>query len=275
MPGRKGRRKTDLPPVTHGLPKTEQGVRDALARYGSNNSDLDDRIVRYLGIAAISQYFNRPIVERALDIKVPQAYHRDTSWRWWNVLVYSGLQSYWEKFKEIAQRQGVREAARWLRKRISYKRYMVFLKRAGSNPHNSHRGARYILWTKGGAWDQRMKMARIIVLKQHCEQREMVLRWQKRLGHKGVTLIEKELMTLINPDAILAHEARHLAVDYVCNRIAELIHRRRPLHRAAAAWFFSCNVPYKDGDITWVGAQRRKGYIVRRSFNTSRAWSWM
>jgi len=266
-------RLTNLPAAVRGRGRTVADARAALLRYQQDNEDLSPTLTHYLGVAAIARSFPSRVLAEATGMQIPRAFYRDVSWRWWNVLLYSGLSQHWKTFSATAEVEGIRKAAQWLRSVISANRYRLFLRRAGTNPHNSRRASARYVWTKGGAWDLRSPMTVLLVLHHPLSPREQTLRWQQRLGDKGVRLIEKELMRLIDPDTMLLHEAKHRAVEYVCHRIGQLL-KRRTAHLSAAAWFFGCKVPGPRGDLQWVGARRRPGYIEHRSSQTAEQWSW-
>src|SRR5437899_2199342 len=129
-------RLTNLPSTSRGLPRTIAGAREALRRYEHANSDLPVQQRRLLGLAACSRYFGRRILEEATGTRLPRAPFRDWSWRWWNVLVTTGLEEQWEEFAKLASKNGIRAAATYLRAKISSEQYLNFLRRAGTNPHN-------------------------------------------------------------------------------------------------------------------------------------------
>lgn len=267
-------RLTNIPASVRGRGRTVADARAALLRYQQANADLDPVQVQFLGLAAIAHSFSHAVLMEAVGTKIPRAFYRDVSWRWWNVLLHSGLGRYWLMFSASAQLHSIRAAATQLRKTVSKKRYQLFLRRAGTNPHNSHRCSGRYIWTKGGAWDQRSPMTKLLVLHHHLPPRDPMLRWQQRLGVKGVQLIERELMRIIDPDVMLLHEAKYRAVEYVCFRIGQLL-KRKPAHRSAAAWFFGCKVPGPKGDLQWVGSRRRSGYIEHRHKQITQQWSWL
>jgi len=255
-------RLTDLPGVSSGLPRTVEGCKEALRRYELHNADLPDSARRLLALAAVGKYFGRRLLEQAVGQALPRFPFRDWSWRWWNVLHFSGLDERWTKFSRHAQSGGLRDAAAYLRKNITPDTYRLFLRRAGTNPHNDHRLKRgRFYWTKGGNWHRDNPFSQLLVAKKHLPRRPLVKRWQRRLGHEGVRLIERELMKLINPDETLVHEAKHRAVDYVRRRIKDLV----PGYPAAlpsvgaAVWFYQWPM-YDKGH--WLAPDETGAYIT-------------
>ena len=253
-------RLTDLPGISRGLSRTRHGALQALQRYEDANADLAAPVRRLLGLAALGRYFGRKILEDAMGCTLPKAPFRDWSWRWWNVLVASGLEEYWDQFAKHAQHGGVREAALFLRTCISETSYHLFLRRAGTNPHNDHRPKRNsVIWTKGGCWRVESPFTQILVLHRHLPHRPLNNLWQRALGHERIRLIERELMNSVKPDAIPRGDAIQQAISYVRWRIPNMMHHKHK--RAAphaAAWFFQTAVPDPRGLVE----PRGKSYFV-------------
>src|SRR6267142_4428255 len=211
---------TNLPSTSSGLPRTVEGAREALRRYEESNSDLPPQQRRLLGLAACSRYFGRRILEVATGTRLPRAPFRDWSWRWWNVLVTTNLEEYWDEFAKRASKNGIRAAAKYLRTKLSDEQYLNFLRRAGTNPHNDHRPKlNALIWTKGGCWRVESPFTQLLVLHKHLPQRRLKHRWHRKLGHDGVRRLERELMTIVNPDAEFRGDAIKRAIEYMCWRI--------------------------------------------------------
>lgn len=235
-------RRTNLPGVSTKQPRTAAGAQEAIRHYEEQNQDLDTNLRRLLAIGATARFFGRKLLEEATQTKLPQAPFRDWSWRWWTVLQLSGLSDRWEDFISAVRAGGVRAAATMLRVRVTPAQYSLFLRRAGTNPHNDHRPRKaQILWTKGGCWDVRSPLTRLLVLGQPVTGRRFHLRWQKKLGQEGCKRLERELLNLIDPNKMLVHEAKLRAIDYVRRRIPEMIGTRRYKNAGpkAISWFFN------------------------------------
>jgi len=257
--------------VASGCQRTPEGAREALRRYEEQNSDLPVQTRRMLGLAALGRYFGRRNLEAALDQTLPRFPFRDWSWRWWNVLLHSGLERHWDEFALRAQRGGAREAATFLRAHTSRRAYALFLRRAGTNPHNDHRPKRgNIIWTKGGCWRRDSNWTRLLVLHEHLPERTLN-RWQRMLGHENVRLIERELMHLIDSDTMLRHEAIDRAVHYVQRRVPEVLGwpKQRALGPKGLAWFFQTRVRTKIGTVVPLA---QGGYVTRRARRL--LWTW-
>lgn len=155
---------------------------------------------------------------------------------------------------------------------MSPESYLLFLKRSGANPHNLHRRLKgSIYWTKGGSWRVESPFTTLLVRKLHLPTRPYVFRWHFRLGKEGVRLIERELMTLIDPDKLLAHEARQLALDYTANRMQELCLWKVKPGPKKLAWFFQWPIPDKNGDMV---EPLHPGYYFRKRRMRTKSYEW-
>lgn len=63
----------------------------------------------------------------------------------------------------------------------------------------------------------------------------------------NVRLIERELMTLIDPDKMLVTDAKLLALDYTANRMQEMCLWVVKPGAKKLAWFFQWPIPNKYG----------------------------
>lgn len=66
--------------------------------------------------------------------------------------------------------------------------------------------------------------------------------WQRRLGNKGVKLIESELFQLYDPDRLPQYEIKQRAIEYVRRRIADMIGYKKPMGYRASCWFFNAKI---------------------------------
>lgn len=233
------------PSLFKGLKRTPQDAQVAITRFEAANGDLDPSQRRLLAVAAAARYFGRKNLEAALGKTLPFLPFRDWAWRWWNVLQLSGLAGQWPRFKELAEARGLRSALDDLRHRSTEEQFLLLLRRAGTGRVGERRKHNTTaLWTKGGTWDKRNNFTKLLVLNQHLPERELLLPWQRRLGHDGVKRLEKELMHLVDPDKHFGVEARQLALDYARRRIPEMLNvtykRASP---KSLAWFFQVPIP--------------------------------
>ena len=254
------------------FPKTPEGARQALHVYETQNADLPEGIRRLMGLSALGKYYGRKHLEAAVGEKLPRLPFRDWSWRWWNALNLSGLGHHWESFLRYVQRGGLRAAATYLRAHSTPDQYLLFLKRAGTNPHNHHKPVRDVIWTKGGCWRIESPMTRLLVQKKHLPARPVATAWQQRIV-PVVRVVETELMNLVNPDAMLSYEAKALALDYVRRRLPQLLGSKRPrFSLETACWFFQQPIPGPLGTLVPYG---RTGYVTLRWHKQAQTyWSW-
>lgn len=165
----------------------------------------------------------------------------------------------------------------WLRSEVSGAEWKLFMRRAGQNPHNN--GGRkpkgQWVWTKGGNWYSLNNTTKLLVLKQHLPPRPKYLPWHYRLGDSGVRKLEKELMHLIDPDVLLAHEAKRRAVEYVRKRMPELFGRSYLASERSVGWFFQEPLPTADG-TGYIGISRDGvAYpYVDKTRRKDSVWSW-
>lgn len=267
--------------ICQGLPKNTQGAAQALRRYDENNPDIPAGPRRLLAISIAHKYFPNSALEQASGQKIPKTIYLLYPWRWWNVLHYSGLGDYWKEFKTRAELEGVRIAQAYLKKIIPPEQFLTFLRRAGSDPRNSHHtGQSGYAWTKGGAWPKGgiyANFTKLLVMKEHLPERVPYLRWQHKLGVAGAKLVEQELWTAINPDVMFRHEARRRAIKYARKRLAELVMPRyKEVSAMSACWFFQCNTPAGDnyGDRYTSLVYLENGRYIQRSRDPKYRWQW-
>ncbi len=240
-------------------PRTVEAVWAEIERYENDNSDLPEATRRAMALAVVAPKFPKALMVQALgDIKLTG--YKDKSWRWWNVLRLAGLEQYWDGFRLRASQTGgsIWQASRWLRSRVSARKYQLFLRRAGSNPYHSHyksKGTK--VWTKGGTWDRRSNVTRVLVLGEHLGDRhpavyQMLVPW--------LEVLEQELHTLTKPDQISRVNCLYNAVNYLYSRSLELLQwRKQDLDRwKLAAWFFMETIRnwHPDGTETLIGKRR-------------------
>lgn len=242
--------------------RTALEVIQKLDRYERENADLPASTRRLMGISALAKGYGRKILEEAFG-KLPTTPFRDHSWRWWNVLLLSGLESKWDKFRDLAQSKSLRSAAKWLKKHTTKVEWALFCRRAGAflleNPanfphHLDHRRKKGdVIWTKGGSWRIEHPLTKIIVLKQHLPRRPLFRRFHHKLGHEGIRLLERELMHAFNPDAMLTHECKEAAMTYIRQRIPEMLNTSYKSATAETlAWFLQ----------TPIANDRGTGYFI-------------
>lgn len=241
--------------------RTVENAVDDLMRYEEANQDLPEETRRMMGICAIAGRYGRKVMEAAFG-PLPTAPFRDYPWKWWNILSLSNAGEKWDEFKGIAETDKMRAALTWLRKNTTPEQWKDIRRRAGAPPDLPDylalrwggckpKGNR--LWSKGGLWRIENPLTKILLLHQHLPQRELGERYQYRLGHEGVRLLEKELMHAIDPDSMLVHEAKDTAFSYIRRRIPEMLNAHYPLAcLRCVVWFLQTPLPNERGTHYFV-----------------------
>lgn len=115
------------------------------------------------------------------------------------------------------------------------------------------------------------------MLKKSLPERPLLQRYQRRLGHYYVRLLERELMHEIDPDKLTPPQAKQRAVGYVRRRIPGMLGaNRNEMSAAVAAWFFQTTVPV--GGHRYVGPRVERGRRSQRTYvdrtrRRQRSWS--
>ena len=241
--------------------RTAECAIEDLNWYEEVNKDLPPETRRMMAVCVVGPRYGRKIAESVFG-PLPTAPFRDNSWRWWNILYLADAGEKWDEFKELGQTDGTRKAVKWLRENTTCRQWQNIRRRAGV-PFDvpdclALRCGEYkckgdLLWTKGGTWRIENPLTKILVLHQHLPQRELGERWQYRLGHEGVRLLEKELMHAIDPDAVLTHEAQRSAFLYIRRRVPEMLNAHYPLANIrCVVWFLQTPLPDEDGTRYFV-----------------------
>ena len=245
------------------------------------NADLSRRTRRLLALFTIARASTRGVIKQILGYDSAVLF-RDHAKRWWMVLSYSGLHPYWEGFRDRGQNEGLTAACKWLRREVTREQWELFRRRSGAtigfrlwNRSETPKGD--VIWTKAGCWDRKSSFTKLLVLKEHLPERPLLQRYQRRLGHDRVRLLERELMYEIDPDKITPPKAKQRAVQYVRRRIPEMLGANRTeMSPAVAAWFFQIEVPV--GGYRYVGPRVERGrraprVYVDRTQRRQRSWT--
>ena len=250
-----------------------------LANYERDNGDLQPTTRRLLALSWLGGKYGRRVMEFVMGQDLPRTPFQDSAWRWWSCLRLSGLSDKWDGFKSRAETEGLRKAMQWLRASTDAATLSIFQKRAGQNLHDT--GGRkpkgIYVWTKGGQYQRKMPMTKLLVLKQHLPPRNKFKPWHWKLGDDGVRRLEREVMSLINADVVFPHEAKWTAVRYVRRRIPELIKGAgyREASESAAAWFFTQPLPTEDGrGYIDVRPNGRTHKYVDKTKRYATFWDW-
>ena len=256
-------------------------ANDKVVAYEEVNADLPRQTRRLLALFTIARASTRGVIAQILGYDSAVLF-RDHAKRWWMVLNRSGLSRYWEGFKERGQYEGLTAACTWLQSQVTPEQWDLFERRAGVSIgfnlwNRSEKPKGHVIWTKQGCWDRKSPFTKILVLGEHLPERLLRQRYQRRLGHDYVRLLERELFYEIDPDKMTPPQAKQRAVQYVRRRIPEMLGANRTeMSPAVAAWFFQIEVPV--GGYRYVGPHVEKGrrsprMYVDRTRRRQRSWS--
>lgn len=245
-------------------PKSAPIASKMLADYEVLNSDLPERVRQQLGMFVIAPKVGMKAMHELFERDLGQTLNRHRAWMWWTAMSYSGLSEYWGEFS-AAYNLGlpVRDCLRALKGVVNEADWSLFSRRMGVKSLRpaaySRVGTTNLIWTKGGTWDRRKNMTKIVVLGEHLKGRDLNYNGTtRRLDLDRCQLIETELYQLIDHNALLTPTAMFDAVDYVRHRIPSLIDSpRATTSPKVAAWFFMEPVPYQHG---LMAEDRQWGY---------------
>jgi hypothetical protein len=252
-------------------------AKELFQQYLALNPDLQTSTAHIMAAFAVAPYVTNATLYELLGRRAGQTFRRERAFFWWNAFALSGLAKHWPWF--VKRRNGgepMNKLLFALRRRISRKRWLLLSRRLGKEELNpsiyTKRTGQGNIWTKGGTWARSSTFTTLLIHKQHLPPRPKWLRWQEKLGDEGVRQIERELMNVIDPDVMLAPEARTYACDYVRARVPLLVGGYR-LGRLMSAkhlpWFFQAKVPY-DG-TTWRHRRRPANQLLKGDV---RRWEW-
>lgn len=251
-----------------------------LDEYEKLNDDLPESTRRMMAIFVLAPKVGTEALEELFQCNLGQTPFRHRAWIWYMALRTSGLEPLWDEFAERHNRgDSMQSCLRWLRSEAGDERWRLLSNRLGEVLFND-RAALDIykwhdrpqdgnsIWTKGGTWDRRNGMTKIIVLGEHIEREPYDVGYVQDLDPQELRTLESELYNLINPDKMLAPQARHLAVKYTRRRIADLAgwKTRMPSYKTVS-WFFQTEIQDPSG-----GAWLWKSW--RQSAETGKRWDW-
>lgn len=251
-----------------------------LADYEKLNADLPEATRRQLAVFVLEPRVGRAALEELFNRPLGQTPRRHRSWLWYNAMMASGMAHLWDDF--CAQHnEGVcmHHCLMWLRERATPEEWTLLSRRMGIeslNPgdwkHHPHT-KRYAYWTKGGVWDVRNNFTKIIVLGESLDNTRPY--WYSAIS-RALTLndlmqIERELHNTFDPDEMLAPDVINGAVDYVRQRIPDILGYERELSSyKTASWFFQAKVPHPDGGfVLW---SREANYPMRETDGKDINW---
>lgn len=245
-------------------------------RYRKLNKDLPARTATAMGVAAVRPYFPKEVV-RTVYGQLPR-HLSDPAWFWGNAVHLAGLGWFWPKFRQLANDHSIYKAAVDLRTKCSKRKWRKLLRRAGKDPRQSKvkksraRTGAWV-WTLGGRWHRSWGgFTTILVKHEHVTGRAYTRRWQHKLGERGVRVLERELMSVVNPERMFPAQARWAAMDYVRRRLPELLHDRRVGGLWSAAWVMQGLVPTDNGVLYIEDGHVLKGRGKRKWAAATATW---
>ena len=202
--------------VSISIPK-QPTLRAELEQYIRLNDDLPRETVLQIAPFALYKTIGKQGVDDLFSGIRSSTVRNHYPWFWWQCLTLSNLDHLWFAdelndgkisartwTRRIAVRTTPEEQAlllkRFYRRKFSLPRHRLKNKETGQR----------MLWTKGGRWDERLGMTKILVLGEHLERKGYSL-WASMLGDE-IKVIETELRTVANPDKFIYPEAYKLAV---------------------------------------------------------------
>lgn len=233
-----------------------------LAKYDELNKDIPKAERRQLAVFVLARHVPVPLLEELFERPLGQTPRRHHSWMWWTAMRWSGLAQHWDEFAgRYNSGTDLRDCLVRLRVRASDDEWDTFSRRLGcaifthwtrlqpSHWKTPNGGRNY--WSRGGVWDRRSGLTRIIVLGEHLERDHSFNRFSRALTPAAARLLEREVHNLVDEEALLHPDAVKMAVDYVRRRLPQLTGFRYPTcSLQTVAWFFQSPVPHSEG--WWV-----------------------
>lgn len=213
----------------------------------------------------IAPHVTNHTLRQLLGPDLSQTYRRDRAVFWWNAFALAGLEKEWEWF--VAARNSGTERLSTilvrLRARVKEEDYKLLFRRLGyssppplSSQFKNYPRTKGTVWTKGGTWHRVSNMTRLLVDKQPLGPRPITRPFQARLGQSGIEQVERELMSLIDPNEMLIGDARTQAMEYVRDRIPQLLGQRYRMDVWWLPWFFMQHIIYQ-GNRYRLGRTRK------------------
>ena len=247
--------------------KTPTEANLLLFKYERLNSDLDKQVRRQMAIFVLAPRVGTKNLEFVFGRPLGQTPFRHRSWMWYNALNLSGLGHLWPEFVERRNETAcLHHALKWLQEQARQEEWALLSKRLGVelkpghelslNPnwwkHQEHKQSINV-WTKGGVWDRRNSLTRIIILGHHLdsERDHSYNAITRALTRVDCQTIERELHNLYDPDTYLAPHIITEAIEYVRRRIPSVLgYKRETVGYKTASWFFQRRIPLPDGGFT-------------------------
>jgi hypothetical protein len=224
-----------------------------LHQYQQLNDDLAKPVSKQLFLFAAASYCHPDQLEELFDRPLGQTPRRHRSFFWYNIMLTSGVGWAWDEFASL-KNSGVsmRDCLVRIRRLSSPEEWLTLSRRIGCgifrdasllNPHDySKLQTKTTYWSRGGVWDKRNGLTKVIVLDESLEREPYNLITTKLLPH--CDKLAKEVHNLVDEEAMLVPDAIDRAVDYVRHRVRDLVGwKAGPTHYRNVSWFFQADVP--------------------------------
>lgn len=261
---------------------TEGIASKMLAEYEALNSDLPTEIRLQMALFVLAPKTGMAPLEAVFQRPLGQTFNRHRSWMWWTAMRTSGLEMWWEHMATHRNAGfSMRDCLRALKEQASPEQWELFSDRLGARlftqtpllrPAGYSREGTYTkVWTKGGIWDKRNPLTKVIILGEHLEGRDHSYSdVTKALTVDQCRRLETEVHHLISPDASLYPNAVAQAIEYVRRRIpAMLMYKRATTSYKVVAWFFQTRIPHPHGG--WMKHDQEAEYPMKRKND----WRWL
>ena len=239
-----------------------------LNKYETANHEVPNRTL--MGVFAISTICRIKTIEEVLQRPLGHTPTVHRSWFWHECLIHSGLGHLWEPFRdEYNHYDGSLASALRLVKRNSTKdEWDILSLRQGSailrdsplNPSNfPEKSAKYSVWTAGGVWDRRNGFTKIIVLGETPERESPHTGIQKRMT-PFLSLVDREVHALVDPERVLFHDARIKAIAHAREKFSSLVGwKERKIGERSLSWYFGSEFIHRnDGwDVCYRHSRKR------------------
>ena len=267
------------------MPKTRNPTAGELslwlARYEQLNSDLERPLRRQFFMFAVAFMCRTKELEELFERPLGQTPRRHRSWFWYNAMVSSGLGHLWDEFAEMKNSGlAMREGLIRVRRKATEEQWSTLSRRTGCgifndslllNPHSyTHEGTTFY-WSRGGCWDTRSNITKVVVLGEHLPERDHTFNTiTAALTPEQCRKLETEVYNLVDEESLLTPDAIDLAVRYVRNRFREMIGwSPGQSHAVMASWFFQTLVPV--GKV-WYNWKDSRPLLGRKRSNYIHQW---
>lgn len=253
-------------------------MRGELEQYLSLNDDLPRETVLQMAPFALYYRIGKKGIEDLFKGIRSATPYTHQSWFWWQCLVHSGRPDLWFADELNAGKIDLRT---WRRRLIYFttdEEEETLLRRFYKpefdwnlwHPKKDPDSGRRMLWTKGGVWNEKNGMTKILVLRQHIERPRWPewgskdYLWPRKLTPEICRSFERDLWTHIDPDQHIYPEAYDLAVERVRN-LTQPLSKLGRMEVVWASWFFQQRILHESGYVyDYRYLPDEKGHPIKR-----------